>query len=101
MTTTKVPHPGTFIRTAVLDREGLNVTDAAEALGVSRVTLSTLIHGRAALSGDMALRIEQAFGMPMDTLMLMQASYDIAQTRSRAHTVTVPRYRGDGQKGSR
>src|SRR6267143_86690 len=50
-------------------------------LHVSRPALSSLLNGKADLSGNMALRIEKAFGVKMDTLMRMQASYDIAQTR--------------------
>jgi antitoxin HigA-1 len=86
-------HPGQFIRTEVIGPLGLSVTAAARALHVSRVTLSSLLNGRAALSGEMALRIEKAFGPDMDTLLRMQASYDIAQTRKRASKIHVQRYR--------
>lgn len=54
----------------------LSVTAAAAALDVSRPALSSLLNGSANLSGDMALRIAKAFGVKMDTLMRMQASYD-------------------------
>ena len=74
------PHPGDFIRTEIIKPAGLSVTAAAAALHVSRAALSSLLNGKADLSGDMALRIEKAFGVKMDTLMRMQASYDIAQT---------------------
>ena len=73
------PHPGEFIRTEIIKPAGLSVTAAAAALQVSRPALSSLLNGKADLSGDMALRIEKAFGVKMDTLMRMQASYDIAQ----------------------
>src|ERR1035437_6382975 len=63
------PHPGDFIRTEIIEAAGLTVTAAAIALGVSRPTLSSLLNGKAGLSGDMALRIEKAFGVKMDTLM--------------------------------
>lgn len=86
------PHPGDFIRTEILAPNGLSVKAAAEALGVSRPTLSNLLNGNADLSGDMALRIEKAFGIKMDTLMRMQSSYDIARTRKRARTIKVRRY---------
>src|SRR3974390_3001239 len=76
------PHPGDFIRTEIIEPAGLSVTAAAEALQVSRPALSSLLNAKADLSGNMALRIEKAFGVKMDTLMRMQASYDIAQTRS-------------------
>ena len=71
----------------------MTVTAAAQVLGVSRVTLSSLLNGQANLSGDMALRVEKAFGVRMETLMRMQASYDIVQTRLRAKSITVRRYR--------
>jgi|SRR5277367_1251727 len=85
------PHPGDFIRTEIIEPAGLTVTAAALALRVSRPTLSTLLNGKADLSGDMALRIEKAFGIRMDTLMRMQASYDIAQTRKREKLIDVRR----------
>ena len=86
------PHPGDFIRTEILPPAGLSVTAAASALGVSRPALSSLLNGKADLSGDMALRIEKAFGVTMDTLMRMQASYDIAQTRKREKQIQVARF---------
>lgn len=76
-------HPGDFIRTEMIEAAGPTVTAAAKELRVSRPTLSNLLNGKADLSGDMALRIEKAFGVKMDTLMRMQLSYDIAQTRER------------------
>jgi addiction module HigA family antidote len=69
------PHPGDFIKTEIIEAHELSVTAAAQALGVSRPTLSSLLNGKAGLSGDMALRIEQAFGVKMDTLMRMQSAY--------------------------
>ena len=86
------PHPGAFIRTEVIEPLGLTVAGAAAALGVSRPALSALLNGRADLSGTMALRIEKAFGVRMDTLMRMQASYDIARARQRENDVRVERY---------
>jgi addiction module HigA family antidote len=85
------PHPGDFIRTEIIEAAGLTVTAAATALRVSRPALSSLLNGKADLSGDMALRIEKAFGVKMDTLMRMQASYDIAQTRKREKLINVRR----------
>jgi antitoxin HigA-1 len=85
------PHPGDFIRTEIIRPAGLSVTAAAEALKVSRPALSSLLNGKADLSGDMALRIEKAFGIKMDTLMRMQASYDIARTRKREGQIRVRR----------
>ena len=86
------PHPGGFIRRQIIEELELSVTEAAEVLGVTRPTVSQLINERVALSPDMALRIEKAFGVSMDTLMRMQNSYDIAQARSREGEITVKRY---------
>jgi len=85
------PHPGDFIRTEIIDAAGLSVTAAAAALQVSRPALSSLLNGKTDLSGTMALRIEKAFGVKMDTLMRMQSSYDIAQTRKREKQIRVRR----------
>ncbi len=85
------PHPGDFIRTELIEPAGLSVTAAAAALQVSRPALSSLLNGKASLSGDMALRIEKAFGVRMDTLMRMQSSYDIAKTRKREKEIRVRR----------
>src|ERR1700730_6127953 len=57
------PHPGDFMRTEIIEPAGLSVTAAAAALKVSRPALSSLLNGKADLSGDMALRIEKAFGV--------------------------------------
>jgi len=85
------PHPGDFITTELVEAYGLSVTAAAAALGVSRPTLSSLLNGKAGLSGDMALRIERPFGVKMDTLMRMQSAYEIAQTRKRERLIQVRR----------
>ena len=77
------PHPGDFIRTEIMESQGLSVTAAAQVLHVSRPALSSLLNGKASLSGEMALRIEKAFGVKMDTLMRMQVAYDIARPESR------------------
>lgn len=87
------PHPGAFIRTEIIEPAGLSVTAAAAALNVSRPALSSLLNAKADLSGNMALRIEKVFGVKMDTLMRMQASYDIAQTRKREKQIHVNRVR--------
>src|ERR1700679_3533811 len=83
------PHPGDFIRTEIIKPAGLSVTAAAAALCVSRPALSSLLNGNAGLSGDMALRIEKAFGVQMDTLMRMHSAYAIAQARKREKKIRV------------
>lgn len=87
-------HPGGFIRSEIIEPHGLSVTAAAEALGVTRATLSTLLNERAHLSSEMALRLEKAFGVSMDTLMRMQNSYDIAQARKREGEINVNPFKG-------
>lgn len=86
------PHPGDFIRTEIIKPLGLSVAAAAIVLGVSRPALSNLLNSNADLSGEMALRIEKAFGVKMDTLMRMQSSYDIARTRERQGDIRIRRY---------
>jgi addiction module HigA family antidote len=86
------PHPGDLIRTEVIEALGLSVSKAAEILQVRRATLSDLLHGKAALTPDMALRIEKAFGPEMDHLLRMQLAYDVAKTRDRAKNISIERY---------
>ena len=88
----KPPHPGDFIRTEILDELHLPVARAAAILGVRRATLSDLIHSKTSLSPEMALRIEKAFDVPMDTLLRMQAWYDSYTMRQRAGDIEVQRY---------
>lgn len=80
----KPSHPGEFIREEILTELGLSVARAAEALGVRRATLSDLLNANAALSPEMALRIEKAFGVNMDMLLRMQALYDAFAMRQRS-----------------
>ena len=87
------PHPGEVIRTEIIAGNELTVIDAAKALGVSRQALSGLLNGKVDLTGDMALRIEKAFGPKLETLMGMQSAYDIFQARQRASQIQVRRYR--------
>ena len=88
-------HPGDFIRTEITEAHGLSVTAAAKVLGVSRPALSNLLNRNADLSGEMALRVEKAFGVKMDTLMRMQGAYDIAQARKDAGKIRIRRYQPD------
>ena len=85
-------HPGEFVRMEIIEEFGLNVTQAAEILGVRRATLSDLLNGNATLSPEMALRIEKAFDVSMDMLLRMQAWYDASRMRARAEEISVERY---------
>jgi antitoxin HigA-1 len=86
------PHLGGFIRREILEPHGLTVTAAAAALGVTRQALSNLLREQTALTADMALRIEKAFGPKMEHLMRMQLNYDLAQARGPADTIKVAPY---------
>lgn len=90
--TMKPSHPGAFIREEVLDELGLSIARAAEVLGVRRATLSDLVNEKAGLSPEMALRIEKAFGISMDTLLRMQAWHDGWTMRQHADEIAVARY---------
>ena len=86
------PHPGDLIRTEIIEAMGLSVSKAAEVLKVRRATLSDLLRGKAALTPEMALRIEKAFGPDMDHLLRMQLAFDVARTRLQARSIAVKRY---------
>jgi len=83
------PHPGGLIRTEILAPLGLSVLRASEILRVRRATLSDLLHGKAALTPEMALRIEKAFGPDMNHLLCMQLAYDVAKIREHSHDIDV------------
>jgi addiction module HigA family antidote len=86
------PHVGTFIREEILDELGLSIAKAAEVLAVRRATLSDLVNEKASLTPEMALRIEKAFGVNMDTLLKMQAWHDTIVMRAHADEIKVQRY---------
>lgn len=91
-------HPGGFIKHEVIDPHGLSVTEAAKVLGVTRPALSALLNERSALSPEMAIRVEKAFGVSMDTLLRMQGSFDIARARQRAGQIKVARFKAPARK---
>ena len=68
------------------------IARAAEILQVRVATLSDLLNEKAALSPEMALRLEKAFGLKMETLLKMQAWYDAAKMRSEEDSITIARY---------
>jgi antitoxin HigA-1 len=86
------PHPGDLIRTEIVEALGLNVSKAARILKVRRATLSDVLLGKAALTAEMALRIEKAFGADMNQLLRMQLAYDVAKTRAHARDISIKRY---------
>ena len=92
MTMHSPSHPGEMIREEVLGPLGLEVTEAAKVLKVARSSLSRLLNEKAALSPEMAIRIEKAFGPKADHLMRIQTNYDMAKARQAVGDVDVQAY---------
>ena len=84
-------HPGRYIRGHILP-EGMSVTQAAQKLGVGRPALSNMLNGKAALSADMATRIERVFGKSTQALMEMQTAYEADMAKNRITAATVKPY---------
>ena len=82
-------HPGEWLRAAIGEPAGLNVTDLADHLGVSRQSMSKLLNGRQGLSAEMAIRFEKAFGLSAETLMRMQAVHALAEARAQEDKIEV------------
>lgn len=87
------PHPGELVREDCLEPLGLSVTDAAQALGVSRKTLSQILNGRAGISADMAVRLSKAFGSTPRHWLQLQMNYDLWHAEQRADELAVERVR--------
>ncbi len=85
------PHPGRTIKHDCLEPLELTVTAGARVLGVARPTLSNVINGKAAISPEMAIRLEKAFGSTADAWLRMQAAYDLAQARKHEKDIKVKR----------
>jgi len=83
------PHPGEIIRELCIEPLGLTVTRAAEALGVSRKTLSAILNKRAGISPEMAIRLSKAFGTSPESWLTQQAMYDLAAATRKLGNVEV------------
>ena len=86
------PHPGLSIRQNCLDPLGLSVTEGAAVLGVARHTLSRVLKGHAAVSPEMAIRLEKTGWSTADFWLRRQTSYDLAQARRSEDRIEVSRY---------
>jgi antitoxin HigA-1 len=84
-------HPGLWLRSEIVDPHGLSVTETAARLHVTRQAMSALLNGHAGLSAEMAIRFEKAFGLNADTMLRMQAAFDLAQVRAREREIVVNR----------
>ena len=76
------PHPGSFVFDECIEPLGLTITEAAQALGVTRVTLSDLVNGKRRISPEMAVRLSKAFGDSAESWLVLQAQYDLAQVNA-------------------
>ena len=86
------PHPGLSIRENCLVPLGLNVTEAAKVLGVARHTLSRVLNGHAAISPEMAIRLEKSGWSNAEFWLRRQATWDLVQARKRENRIIVERY---------
>jgi len=83
------PHPGEILRELCLEPLNLTVTEAAEALGVSRKTLSAIINGRAGISPEMAVRLSIAFGASAESWLSQQTQYDLWRAEQNRKNLKV------------
>ena len=83
------PHPGEVIKHLCLEPLGVSVTEAAQALGVSRKTLSAILNGRAGISPEMAVRLSMAFGTSAESWMNHQTQYDLWHAQQRRKQLRV------------
>lgn len=85
------PHPGEIIRELCIDPLEITVTKAAEALGVSRKTLSGILNGRAGISPEMAIRLSKAFSTTPESWLNQQMQYDLWHAQQKAGDLDVQR----------
>lgn len=85
------PHPGEILRELCLEPLGVSVTEAAEGLGVSRKTLSSILNGRAGISPEMAIRLSIAFDTSAESWLNQQSQYDLWQAEQNRNSLKVRR----------
>ena len=83
-------HPGDIIRDC-LDELGVNVTEGAKALGVTRAALSRVLNRKAAVSAEMAVRLEKTIGSTAGFWLRLQLNYDLAQVQARSGKIHARR----------
>lgn len=83
------PHPGEVLREFCIEPLGLSVTDAAEGLGVSRKTLSSILNGRSGISPEMAIRLSKAFGTSPESWLNQQQQFDLWQAIKSGQKIKV------------
>ena len=85
------PHPGEILKSLCLEPLGLTVTEAANALGVSRKTLSSILNGRAGISPEMAVRLSIAFDTTAESWLNQQTQYDLWHAEQSRKQLRVTR----------
>jgi antitoxin HigA-1 len=85
------PHPGEVLKELCIEPLNLTVTETAEALGVSRKTLSAILNGRSGISPEMAIRLGKAFGTSPESWLNQQMQYDLWQTEQMIGNIKVKR----------
>jgi len=83
------PHPGEILSDLWLEPLGLSISETARLLNVSRKTVSELVNGKAALSPEMAVRLELAFGKSAESWLAAQAAYAIWQLEAKRDSLGV------------
>jgi addiction module HigA family antidote len=86
------PHPGEYVLEECIKPLCLTITEAAESPGVTRNTLSRLIHGRNGISPEMAVRLSMTFGSSPEMWLGLQNAYDLAQARISAGKIRDKRF---------
>lgn len=84
-------HPGPWLAEEIVKPYNLKVSSTANHLKVTRIALSRLLKGRTALTPDMAVRFEKAFGLSATTLLRMQSAYDLVQAKLISETLIIER----------
>jgi addiction module HigA family antidote len=85
------PHPGEILKDTVLRSDGdLSVTEFAKRLGISRVALSRVVNGRAAMSAELAIRLAAALGGSAESWLRMQVAYDLWQAQKKRRPKIEP-----------
>ncbi len=82
-------HPGVWLKSEIIEAQGVAIGALANACGVSRQAVSAVLNGRSALSADMAIRFEKLFDVKADTLCRMQTTFDLANARLREKEIKV------------
>jgi addiction module HigA family antidote len=83
------PHPGEILRELCIDPLGLSITETADALGVTRKTLSAILNGRSGISPEMAVRLSLAFGTSSESWLNQQAQYDLWEAEKKRKQLKV------------